>query len=82
MQDLSFVENSEIALISSSGCPSHDMRMIEIGKLFPLDNITWIQIRMYDFGFGPAKIDARWRDFSIEKVNKEGMLVQLAPCMV
>lgn len=52
------------------------MRMIEIGKMFPDANITWIQIRQYDFGFGPAKIPGQWRDFRVDKVDYEGRVFE------
>ncbi|KAL6732058.1 hypothetical protein Aduo_002860 [Ancylostoma duodenale] len=51
----------EVALFPLTGCYSHDIMMKDVGLGMPLGtNITWIQMFLYDFGFGEIDLPPNW----------------------
>ena len=64
--------SSEIALFPSSGCYSHDVMMREVGFEFPQANVSWVQIYIYEFGFGSAKLPNHWNKLLINRVTDDG----------
>ena len=65
-------DSSEIVLFPSSGCYSHDVMMREVGLEFPKDNVSWVQIYLYEFGFGEAKLPQTWNKFLINRATDDG----------
>ncbi|KAE9550846.1 hypothetical protein FO519_005950 [Halicephalobus sp. NKZ332] len=58
------------------GCYSHDVMMKEVGLEFPKDNVSWVQIYLYEFGFGEAKLPQTWNKFITNKATKEANAMQ------
>ncbi|EYB93835.1 hypothetical protein Y032_0178g659 [Ancylostoma ceylanicum] len=51
----------EVALFPLTGCYSHDVMMKDVGLgMPPGTNITWIQMFLYDFGFGEIDLPSNW----------------------
>lgn len=75
---LRFIRASEVALFASNGCYSHDVMMTQVGEELESDgtaNITWIQIYMYDFGFGQMPKPERWRRVIEDRSNEKGTVI-------
>uniref|UniRef100_A0A914ZD63 glucuronosyltransferase n=1 Tax=Panagrolaimus superbus TaxID=310955 RepID=A0A914ZD63_9BILA len=71
-----FVRASEIALFPSSGCYSHDVMMREIGHEFGADNVSWVQIYLYEFGFGNAQLPKHWNKLLVNRVTEDAIEMQ------
>lgn len=71
-------EALHVALFPSSGCYSHDVMMKGVGQL--LDDrhrLSWVQIFMYDFGFGTASIPSSWTNVTLIRHDDEGLFLFL-----
>ena len=65
-------DSAEVALFPSSGCYSHDVMMKEVGLEFTKDNVSWVQIYLYEFGFGEAKLPQTWNKFLVNRATRDG----------
>ncbi|KAK0426133.1 hypothetical protein QR680_009547 [Steinernema hermaphroditum] len=67
------VVGSHVALFPSSGCFSHTKMMIEVGEDFAADNVSWVQIFMFDFGFRAlTRLPESWRQLVMDEADAEG----------
>lgn len=41
--------------------------MREVGQEFPADNLTWLQIYMFEFGFGHIERPTAWNSIVLDK---------------
>uniref|UniRef100_A0A1I8A6D2 Secreted protein n=1 Tax=Steinernema glaseri TaxID=37863 RepID=A0A1I8A6D2_9BILA len=67
------VADGRIALFPSSGCFSHSKMMLEVGEDFPAENISWVQIYMYDFGLEElTRVPGSWHQLVLNESDEEG----------
>lgn len=51
--------------------------MREVGQEFPKDNVSWLQIYMFEFGFGHIQRPKEWNSIVLDSASEgEGRVEQ------